>query len=350
MVKRRLLVAIANVVILANISAATQLPIKNDNNNPNRINSPAEIISRRLRDANDNNRHDHQQHRRGADDTIKDIDIDSTMQVEVDPDLKIIGGVLATTERYPYLASLTYFGTSICGGSLVAKDMILTAAHCAGYASAIELGRTDRSVPFNANKDNFERIEVAYEIKHPGWDVKTVDNDFMLMKLVGNAKRDTLIKLNTNPNIPYTPKEQLTIMGWGDTNADPDVNTPGVELLQAQLEYVTQDVCKSKEGEIEGGGYVKYESRLTDNMLCGMDEEGVVDEDTCVVSFFNISCVSLCPSSLARGKRPSSNNHTNNGFSSSIIIIPHHQGDSGGPLVITPENSNYGDTEDLQVG
>jgi len=293
MVKRRLLlVAIANVVILAkNVSAATQSPIKNNDNNPKRINSPAEIISRRLRDANNNNnRHDHQQQRRGDDDVnIKDIDMDST----VDPDLKIIGGVLATTERYPYLASLTYFGTAICGGSLVAKDMILTAAHCAGYASAIELGRTDRSVPFNANKDNFERIEVAYEIKHPGWDVKTVDNDFMLMKLVGDAKRDTLIKLNTNPNIPFTPKEQLTIMGWGDTNADPDVNTPGVELLQAQLEYVTQDVCKSKEGEIEGGGYVKYESRLTDNMLCGMDEEGVVDEDTCVVSFCNISCVSF---------------------------------------------------------
>ena len=307
MVKRLLLlVAIANVVILANVSAATQSPIKNDdNNNPKRINSPAEIISRRLRDANTNNRH-HQQQRRGADYDAKDIDMDSSM-VEVDPDLKIIGGVLATTERYPYLASLTYFGTSICGGSLVAKDMILTAAHCAGYASAIELGRTDHSVPFNANKDNFERIEVAYEIKHPGWDVTTVDNDFMLMKLVGDAKRDTLIKLNTNPNIPYTPKEQLTIMGWGDTNADPDVNTPGVELLQAQLEYVPQDVCKSKEGEIEGGGYVKYESRLTDNMMCGMDEEGVVDEDTCV-------------------------------------------GDSGGPLVITPENSNYGDTEDLQVG
>jgi len=33
-----------------------------------------------------------------------------------------------------------------------------------------------------------------------------------------------------------------------------------------------------------------------------------------------------------------------------LLLVPHHQGDSGGPLVITPENSNYGDTEDLQVG
>ena len=105
--------------------------------------------------------------------------------------------------------------------------MVLTAAHCAGYASAIERGRTDRSVPFNSNTDNFERIEVAYEIKHPGWDVTTVDNDFMLMKLVTNSISGTLVKLNTDPNVPTLAKEQLTIMGWGDTNADPDVNEPG---------------------------------------------------------------------------------------------------------------------------
>ena len=145
----------------------------------------------------------------------------------VAPELKIIGGIPATTDRYPYLVSLTYFGTSICGGSLVATDMVLTAAHCAGYASAIERGRTDRSIPFNSNMDNFERIEVAYEIKHPEWDVTTVDNDFMLMKLVTNSVSGTLVKLNTDPNVPTLAKEQLTIMGWGDTNADPDVNEPG---------------------------------------------------------------------------------------------------------------------------
>ena len=162
--------------------------------------------------------------------TLDDIDniiSSSSSKGVVAPELKIIGGIPATTDRYPYLVSLTYFGTSICGGSLVATDMVLTAAHCAGYASAIERGRTDRSIPFNSNMDNFERIEVAYEIKHPEWDVTTVDNDFMLMKLVTNSISGTLVKLNTDPNVPTLAKEQLTIMGWGDTNADPDVNEPG---------------------------------------------------------------------------------------------------------------------------
>lgn len=146
--------------------------------------------------------------------------------------------------------------------------MVLTAAHCAGYASAVELGRYDRNVPYDENLQH-ERIEVAYEIKHPNWDTSTVDNDFMLMKLVQSASVDhSLIKLNTDPNSPSIPKEQLTIMGWGDTNADPDVNEPSLQLLEVQLEYIPDDVCRSTEGNVGSGtDFVNYESRITGNMM-----------------------------------------------------------------------------------
>ena len=84
--------------------------------------------------------------------------------------------------------------------------------------------------------------------------------------------------------------------------------------MEAQLEYVPNDVCRAKEGVIGTGDFVKYESRLTDNMMCAMDEDGergdgstVVDEDTCV-------------------------------------------GDSGGPMIMTPNGGSNGLTEDLQVG
>ena len=154
---------------------------------------------------------------------------------------------------------------------LVAKDMVLTAAHCAGYSSAVELGRYDKTTPFDKNNLNnlqHEKIEVAYEIKHPTWNPKTVDNDFMLIKLVQPSKYHSLIELNTDSNFPSIPGEQLTIMGWGDTNADPDVNEPSMQLLEVQLEYVPDDVCKAKEGEVgSAGDYVKYESRLTGNMM-----------------------------------------------------------------------------------
>ena len=201
------------------------------------------------------------------------------------PDLKIIGGTPSQPNRYPYLASLNYYGSHICGGSLVAQDMILTAAHCEGYASTVELGRWDRDVEYNP--DMHDRIEVAYEIKHPDWNVKTVDNDFMLMKLVTNSRSRVTITLNTDPNYPSIPGEELTLMGWGDTNADPDVNSPGMQLSEVTLEYIPNQVCIGKEGTLDSGDYVNYDGRLTDNMMCAMDEDGgrgddPVDEDTCV--------------------------------------------------------------------
>ena len=318
------------------MSANSSIQYQHKNNNdPNRRISPAETISKRsknnnrlrslrgLKQRNDNGADDNniiisssssEQLEGGEERALNTLDDIMSSSSEVAPELKIIGGIPATTDRYPYLVSLTYFGTSICGGSLVAPDMVLTAAHCAGYASAIERGRTDRSVPFNTAQDNFERIEVAYEIKHPGWDVTTVDNDFMLIKLVTNSVSGSLVTLNTDPNVPNLPSEQLTIMGWGDTNSDPDVNEPGISLLQANVEYVPNDICRAKEGVIGTGDFVKYESRLTSNMMCAMDEDGergdgsdVVDEDTCV-------------------------------------------GDSGGPMILPPNSGSNGSDEDLQVG
>jgi len=207
--------------------------------------------------------------------------------------------------RYPYLASLTYFGGAhICGGSLIARDIILTAAHCAGYISVIELGRTDMSMPYD--KAIHERIEVAYEIKHPRWDAVTVDNDFMLLKLVrGSMMNFTLVSLNTNSDIPKdnvvtTPSTTttttttvqqsappiMTIMGFGDTNADPNINEPSTVLLEVELEYIPSDICRSIRGEnIEDSGVIiDYSNRITTNMMCAMDkdgEENIVDEDSC---------------------------------------------------------------------
>ena len=150
--------------------------------------------------------------------------------------------------------------------------MVLTAAHCAGYSSAVELGRYDRNLPFDDSENSLhEKIEVAYEIKHPEWNEKTVDNDFMLMKLVTPATKEHhgLVSLNSDENLPSIPGEELTVMGWGDTNPDPDVNEPSMQLLEVRLEYVPDDVCKAKEGKVgtTGADFVRYESRVTGNMM-----------------------------------------------------------------------------------
>ena len=260
---------------------------------------------------------------------------------------RIIGGTppiinpsSSSTIRYPYLASLTYFGGAhICGGSLIAHDIILTAAHCAGYTSSIELGRTDMTTPFN--KDRHERIDVAYEIKHPLWDATTVDNDFMILKLVrASVMNYTLISLNTDPNIPNdeattttTVQQQsaptMTIMGFGDTNSDPNINEPSNILLEVEIEYIPSDICKSIRGENikDSGVIIDYSNKITPNMMCAMDKD-----DTTTTT----------------GGDDDENN---------IVNEDSCTGDSGGPMIIkkttstaTTATSNAPTNYDLQVG
>ena len=56
---------------------------------------------------------------------------------------KIVGGILAKQNSWPAQASifLSNFGRStfICGGTLIKRDMILTAAHCVNFVDASDL-------------------------------------------------------------------------------------------------------------------------------------------------------------------------------------------------------------------
>ena len=61
----------------------------------------------------------------------------------VDP--RIIGGeIVDPVDRYPFAASLVTGGFHGCGGSLIAPNVVLSAAHCGGSFSSVEIGRYDR--------------------------------------------------------------------------------------------------------------------------------------------------------------------------------------------------------------
>jgi secreted trypsin-like serine protease len=53
---------------------------------------------------------------------------------------RIIGGSLAPSDRYPYVVNLEPIG---CGGSLIAPDVVLTAAHCKDAYYEVHVGKTN---------------------------------------------------------------------------------------------------------------------------------------------------------------------------------------------------------------
>jgi trypsin len=91
---------------------------------------------------------------------------------------RVIGGRESTQGRYSYAVSLADDLGSFCGGSMIAPDIVLSAAHCAGGDYYAIIGRHDLET------DEGDEVGIDKEITHPDYDTQTTDNDFMVLVLV----------------------------------------------------------------------------------------------------------------------------------------------------------------------
>jgi secreted trypsin-like serine protease len=191
---------------------------------------------------------------------------------------RIIGGITAASDRYPYTVALTSGGADFfCGGSLVAPDMVLTAAHCLGGGFGgggynVAVGRSDLT------SDEGEEISVAQEIQHPDYSWSTDENDFALLLLsqpVSVLSEGDIVRINGDASFPAVGDMSRT-MGWGDTDPDDAQTAVSNVLLEVDLPVISNEECRSAEGS-DNGYTDSYESYIFDSMLCTLSE----DHDAC---------------------------------------------------------------------
>jgi secreted trypsin-like serine protease len=180
-------------------------------------------------------------------------------------DLRIIGGMEATEDRYMYTVSfLDGNNFAFCGGSLILKDVVLTAAHCldGGKDFQVAVGRYDLT-----DKDG-ERISVKQTIIHPFYKTRGDHNyDFALVILSSPVQDDNiqLIKLN-NDNAHPNQGSIAHVMGWGDT--DPGSAVVTVTVLQiVSVEVISNEECETI--TINGQN---YQGMIDESMLCTFAE------------------------------------------------------------------------------
>jgi len=190
----------------------------------------------------------------------------------------IVGGAESTPFRYSYMASLSTSGEHDCGGTLIAPDIILTAAHCISSKTGggeVRLGRhnlSDTSVDNESFSWESARTHPRY-FSHSNV-IGTVDvdpYDIALLKINGTSQQ-TVVPINRDATVP-SPGEQLLALGWGTTSVENPQTFSNI-LRETLLDYIPNDVCIEATGTSSSGFMVDYEREIIDVSLCAADFSG----------------------------------------------------------------------------
>jgi Trypsin len=161
------------------------------------------------------------------------------------PQPRIIGGQNAPKGRFPWFVR-TYGGVQDstgavtgCGGSLIAPDIVLTAAHCETPAfvevSAYNLEQRDKSL----------QRKVVANTRHPEYPQKLqIDYDVMILKLETPFTEVEPIQLNVDDSTPSRSGEELKMLGFGSTVSGSNAPVVTSNILQiASTNYVPFEEC-----------------------------------------------------------------------------------------------------------
>ena len=162
----------------------------------------------------------------------------------------IVNGIDADPERYPYMVVLRdYFQEYVCGGTLIAPNIVLSAAHCSGGngIATVQLGRYDTSNDQGADVETLV-VDPHSSVRHPLYNDLTLEKDFWIIKLFGRAMHHDPIKLNAADHIPFFEASPLSVTGWGATATGEGFNNT---LQEAIVRYVSNGKCEKAKGTID---------------------------------------------------------------------------------------------------
>ena len=192
------------------------------------------------------------------------MDVPSTNQNQ-----GIVGGTDAASNEFPWQVGIQYRNSFICGGSIVSKRHIVTAAHCIIRNSP----RSFKVVVGDHSRRSSDHGEATYQISniavHPGYNQRSNSYDMAVLTTSSDMTFDQryvrpVCLPNGNLDTDSFVGQMGFISGWGQL----DENGPGASTLQkANVPVQSQSTCQQSYGR----------SSITNDMMCAGYTSGGVD-------------------------------------------------------------------------
>ncbi|EFA04558.1 brachyurin [Tribolium castaneum] len=190
-----------------------------------------------------------------------------TIWCKPSPSVRIIGGDEAVDTEFPFMAAIwttTSLGRYFCGGAIIDKKWILTAAHCVDDAKSfnIQLGSVSLST-FDKHRVNVNATDFVI---HPDFNSTTAQNNVALIKLPEALAFNDYVNAIALPKDALEDSTDAVALGWGQT--DDEHSGPVDVLRKVTVVTLPNEHCK-----------YTYGNQITDNMVCAL---GAFNEGTCI--------------------------------------------------------------------
>lgn len=205
---------------------------------------------------------------------------DTTTTNATDDTDMIVGGKPADANEWPWqvrLFSNKSDSDGFCGGSLISKQWVLTAAHCLVDTKKVVVGYGNNSLK------SLKRVASAKVIVHKSYNPETMVNDIALVKLAKPVKfggGTASVDMASGDFYKGLPGKKVWVTGWGYLfdlekfqENYPDADIPWEKLTPNKLQEVEIPVQSMTECQANYGGTVP------DGQLCAGLRKG--GKDSC---------------------------------------------------------------------
>lgn len=204
-------------------------------------------------------------------------------------DAKIVGGTNVVDGEAAHQIGLFRSGSFSCGGSFIAPNVVLTAAHCVD-------GSESRPSIFTIRYGSLKResgtvINVKKVNKHPSYSSSTIDNDVTTLILSASFTPSTNAAVVQLTSSEPADNSQVRVTGWGRVSSGGSLPT---DLKKANLNVVNRAECQKRWGSVNSISGNMLCAHSTTQSACNGDSGGPLTQNGVqqgVVSWGSSSCL-----------------------------------------------------------